>query len=868
MASVSVVHGATAAAVASATTQAGQVKALVDALAGDVLVKVFAGATLLQTVTLGPSFVDTSVSPRRVGWGARQSASYSAAGTATKLQFCKADGTAIFEASTAVFSLAAVKLNCPVSVAGLAITAVVGLPLLTSAVWDGSIAVANTLSIKLPSGSATNYPLRFRRTFPKTGTGSIANYPQVTLDGTPATNWQADVLTRWGNGNARDAVISAIIPALATTAITIGFQNSATSNNTPATLASLLAGGNDFDAQVRAAVSGTPVAGSPISARAMATALADATLASNTSSNSADSRYWTQGPVCTTYLFAFHSAKTYDVGTTATKPLRAWFEVEYWPTISRVRVRCVAEICDSQKLMQETVDLSFWTANTTPVKRDEALAFTVGVRSWQSREYWIGANIATADLDHNIAYLAATRDFPNHDEAATTAGTIRSSYATDWAGQSKVFGANGYWLKNMPQVAGRPDLYFYPQWEVRRLYTGWADLHDICKAHMEFAGSWQMFVREGDAARTINGGAGIGKVLSKAAGGRPGLSFAATPDAGDALTVVGTPTDPLNGWVPDLAHLVEAFYVEWMLRGSYFAYEKMMQVASWSSYFINQGLEFSKIANGVAKTDMIPHTNQARGLAWCLRARARAWRISTDADTQMRYLWDKSLTDATQFLHGIYGVPGFEGTSIRDAWNTNAALWWTPQTGRPNALGIQEVGPYNSLSEPPDAVLTGGEATWQHNYVAAVLMHAVELGRSNMADIARFMTKLPIAVSTHPTHWGRALDDSYPTQKASGGLFQSAADLLDGYTSGTTGPNFGNYIDAGGYRGGGTPGTLGVIIDNYAITHSGTLAMAYHHELGDAAWGRFLTYYNLSATNSRLGYDQRWVIKPRAVPSA
>lgn len=860
---------ATGTAVGAASTQAELIIAVVNSLGGTVIVKAYGGAVLRQTLTLSGVWCNVATTIRRLAVGSRTVAAYASAGPVDSLVFCTSGGTPIFTLPPGSFTVADAKLNCPISLDGLVIQADSTKPIVTSATWDGTVTVSNTLSVWTDSGTVTNAPVQIRRTFPKTGTGSIPStqVPQPYLAGAALTTWQCDVKKSHSNGNRQDVIISMVLPTVTTTPQQISFVAATnTPGNTAATLASLLAAPNDFGAQIRVAVSGTPVSGSPISARTIATGLSDATLASNTSSNATNHRYWTQGPVCTTYIFEDNTAKTLDVGTDANKAQRPSFIVKYWPTLNKVQVRFEIGSVDTQKLKEETVDVSFWTGNASPVKQFEALATVMPVRAPLTREYWVGTAPTAFNIDPNLAYMAATRDLPNMDPAATLTTGILSDYAATWPSVSKIAGAAGYWIKYTGGTGGRQDLYMMPLWEARLLYSGAAILWDICKTHCDLYSSWQLFMVEGDATRTINGVNGQGRIVSKAAGGRPGLYFSGTSIPADALTYIGSPTEGYDGWLPDLPHIPEPFYVMYLLTGDYFYYKRMMQLASWGVFFRNPGVGYNSVANGVASTDFIPSTVQERGLAWWIRNVARAWRIAADSDTPMQYLWSKGLQDCTQYLHGYYNIPGFEGTSIRDGWAANrAAAWEKPlATIEPNAICFHEMGGYTAFDYPPaDSLPSGGCALWQGGYLVSAVCHAVELGYSSMSAAAQWMSKVLVQFMADPTYWTHTFDYAMATQNASG-FYQSVNSMCKTMSSATGGLS--SYTDANGFIAGGAPNTASGNMDHYGMSITGALAMAYWHELGALSYNKVKPYYDLAKAASRVGYDQRWAILPRSTP--
>lgn len=861
---------ATGTAVGAASTQADLIIAVVNSLGGTVVVKAYGGAVLRQTLTLSGVWCNVATTIRRLAVGSRTAATYASAGPVDSLVFCTSGGTPIFTLPAGSFTVADAKLNCPLNLDGLVIQADSTKPIVTSATWDGTVTVSNTLSVWTDSGTVTNAPVQILRSFPKTGTGSIPStqVPQPYLAGAALSSWQCDVKKAHSNGNRRDVVISMILPTVTTTPQQITFVAATnTPGNTAATLASLLGAGNDFNAQIRVAVSGTPVSGSPISARTIASGLSDATLASNTSSNSTNHRYWTQGPVCTTYIFEDNTGKSLDVGTDANKALRPSFIVKYWPTLNKVQVRFEIGAVDTQKLKEETVDVSFWTANTTPVKQFEALAKVLPVRAPLTREYWIGTAPTAFNMDPNLAYLAATRDLPNMDPAATLTSGILSDYTSTWPSVSKAAGAAGYWTKFTGGTGASQALYLMPLWEARLLYSGAAVLWDIAKVNCDLFSSFQLFLVEGDATRTINGVNGQGRIVSKAAGGRPNYNIVGASTGSDGLTYIGTPTENYDGWIPDVPHIPEPFYVMYLLTGDYFYYKRMMQLASWGSFRRNPGLGYNSVANGVAATDLIPTTEQERGLAWSIRNVARAWRIAVDSDAPMQYLWSKGMSDVTQFLHGFYGIPGYEGTAIRDGWATNRAAAWQLAVVSPNALCWHESNAAYTSSNfnypPVGYAANGGAAPWQGGYLLAAVCHAVEMGYTGMSALAQFLSKFLVQLMTHPLYWTHTFDDAFPTQDSSG-FYQSANDLCKTMSSATG--NLSMYIDANGFVAYGTPNTASANMDHYGISITGALAMAYWHELGTLSYNKVKTYYDLAKAANRVGYDQRWAILPRSTP--
>lgn len=97
---VLILHGPTAAALAVATSQQAQCEAVISAWAGgNVRARIYAGAVLLRTLTIGPWTINTAASPRKVVAATGLADTAVAAGVQTRVVFELLDGTPVFECS-------------------------------------------------------------------------------------------------------------------------------------------------------------------------------------------------------------------------------------------------------------------------------------------------------------------------------------------------------------------------------------------------------------------------------------------------------------------------------------------------------------------------------------------------------------------------------------------------------------------------------------------------------------------------------------------------------------------------------------------------------------------------------------------------
>lgn len=732
----------------------------------------------------------------------------------------------------------------------------------------------NELRVSLPSGSQANYPLQFGRAF---GQGSITGLPEVSIGGTPVVAQQADVKTRYSDGSVKFAVISVILPTLTTSVQTLTIANKVVGSAPVAeTIANMLANYN-FNATINVSVSGTPVAGAPVSARTLLAALTDSGLAAETAAAGVNSRYWTVGPVCTTVILCDHTAKTADIGTNATKAIRPMFHVQFWPTIGKYHVRHIIENADVTKLKDEVgIDVAFTVDNSSPVTKHSQTGVYLYAGTFKSRAYWGGTDVPRANVDHSLPYLSSIGVMPNYDPTIVMNASALASYASDWATKTRNLGDSGYWQKAMSSTGGRPDLGVVPKWEIVTLYSGVAHMHEITEAHAEFTGNWAFFFREGNAAKTIYGAtSGVGRIISKLS--RPtqfmydGNNYMVTSGS-DGFTADGTLSVTRDGWQHDHAHTPGVFWTSYLTTGSAFWYEKLMQLGAWSQFLTNPATGYSSLSNGVASTDLIINGVQSRGWGWQYRNRARAWWASFDNSPE-RSLMYKALIDAAAQRAGLFDVPGMMvGNTIRDAWNTNYATWYsaTGTTGRPNALhyfdpkggytqgqfeGVFGVGNY------PDDWGVGAQAGWMRNFITLCIYHAVELGVSEAMPLAAWIAHQSIAIanSTEPRH---IADYIIPDVKADNSYYQTLDDLYDGWAHNADGayPS-GMVADSNsGFSGAGAPNTYTVSVEGYGSIAAASIAMSNAAPGQASAWSVVAPWHTHTVYYH---HDPRYAIIPR-----
>lgn len=148
--------------------------------------------------------------------------------------------------------------------------------------------------------------------------------------------------------------------------------------------------------------------------------------------------------------------------------------------------------------------LTLKTGNTSPttVLTTSYLPHAGGAR-W-TKSYWIGgAPPKEVDIDHNTAYLMATRFIPYYNlTVANLTESRKTANWNSWQSAAKDLFDPGFWTKYMPSTGGRDDIGIITKQNSDMLFSqGDWRMREIALANADLAGSWSMQVREGDPNR-------------------------------------------------------------------------------------------------------------------------------------------------------------------------------------------------------------------------------------------------------------------------------------------------------------------------------------------------------------------------------
>lgn len=612
-------------------------------------------------------------------------------------------------------------------------------------------AVPNVLRVRSASGKAVvDHPLQFGRPFVA---GEIRRCPQVLVDGVPAPA-QVDVKTRHPDGSVRFALVSAVLPSVpASGSLSISFSDTECQAQAPLATAEMLSPRFDFDARI--ALNGG--AAGTASARDML--------------SRGHYTLWTSGQVVTTAVIADHKTKSFDIGVDAHKSLRPVFEVQFWPTIAKTRVRVILEATDTEKVQNQNYDVGVFTGASAPKQVMSASGVKHNYMSRWTRVFWIGGAPEGVDVDYGLAYLARTRALPNYDPSIQLGQASKNATLNAWASAPRGLYGKGLWQTDMTVSGGRPDLGPHPKWMVAWLYDGSAALKDVALGQADLAAAWPMHLREGntgkfaDRARKLPA---LGEPVSGYA--RPTLTYASLgynyTRTADRVNLVGERSG--NGWVADNAHQPQPFFIPYLLTGEHFYNEQLQFWAGYSLLDNAWGLYGEYCYSKNATPEYLGIGGQLRGVAWGFRMISEAAWAATDADQGARTWLRDAVEDTITRFEGSRGI-------VRDG-NASRLDWqWAKGKGDCSAGQVAN-NPLRFWHEGNSAYgstasVARYEATWQYAFLMYSLNRAYELGLP-AGSLREWFAPFFVGAATHGGLTGYHLADyKIPVIDAQTGTF-------------------------------------------------------------------------------------------------
>ncbi len=175
----------------------------------------------------------------------------------------------------------------------------------------------------------------------------------------------------------------------------------------------------------------------------------------------------------------------------------------FWPGANKIRVRFIGEVADTQKLQDQIYSLALSLGYASPaiVYTNPQVAHRAATR-W-TKEFWIGGQPAQIEIDHNLAYLAATKFIYNFDTTKSLSFSAIQSTYNEWIAAPRDLYQPGTIPIRMG-TTGVSDLTgYYTGWATWWLYTmdyrAWQMAHESA----DLGAAWQFHMREGNPAKNI-----------------------------------------------------------------------------------------------------------------------------------------------------------------------------------------------------------------------------------------------------------------------------------------------------------------------------------------------------------------------------
>ncbi len=407
---------------------------------------------------------------------------------------------------------------------------------------------------------------------------------------------QVDVKATHPDGSVRHAVISALLPAAASSQAMalIRTKDKPAKAAAPASVQSLLDAG--FTASAVATIDGQAW-----------TASADKLLKQKAA-------LWLDGPLVTEWLVA--APLRNDKGEEHPR-LSARFAIRWYRALGKARVDVTLE---NAWAYQEAPRNETYDARVL-IKGKEVYAKAGLVHLNQARwrkTFWWG-DVPAIHVRHDTAYLIASRALPNYDRSVRITGTALADLASSWNGPKTEPMGIGLAVPYMPATGGRPDIGLLPSWGAMYLLSMDRRAKEVTLGTADLAGSWSMHYRDRRTGKpvslidypymTLLGHA------SDAMNPKTHKSEMFPPCAKDACK---------SPYFHDISHQPAFAYLPYLVTGDVYYLEELEFWAMFDVFNSNPG--YRENVKGLLKPE------QVRGQAWGLRTLGEAAYIVPDAD--------------------------------------------------------------------------------------------------------------------------------------------------------------------------------------------------------------------------------------------
>lgn len=508
------------------------------------------------------------------------------------------------------------------------------------------------------TGSAqTSVPFTFGQIFAvgdlRPGEGLVAKLANGTV-----VSLQTDVKATHADGSVRHAIISGVLPALASAETqTLQLAKSGSTQTSTLTPQNLIDAG--LTGSIKVKVDNVQYSASLTDALATATPIK-----------------WLSGNVANEWIV---SAPLKTTSGTAHSHLTARFDVRWYSGLSKqARVEFVVEntkIFTAGSKFTYDVNLEL---NGKSVYSQANLTHLSHSR-WHNLAWWDSARAPSVHLKHNTAYLIASKAVSNYDQSVVP----RESNLVEAAQQ--LTSANTGPMKIGPLVAdmgtagGRADLGPLPGFSVMYLLSMDKRAKDAMMSAADGSGTWSIHFRDDKTDYPVRTDNEANKRIST----HPNLNHLGPLPV--PRCVNGDWNICSSPYSPDTAHQPSLAYLPYLVTGDYYYLEELHFWAASNPLGTDPGN--SGLGAGLVRWQ------QLRGQAWSMRTLGHAAYITPDSHSMKSY-FTKQLDNNLDFYNTTY------------------------VKGNPNQLGAYDGSGDGSFPVTASATWQDDFFTWSMGYLA------------------------------------------------------------------------------------------------------------------------------------------------------
>jgi len=497
---------------------------------------------------------------------------------------------------------------------------------------------------------------------------------------------QVDVKATHGDGSVRHAIVSGVLPELASRQ-PAGLQLVAAAAPAPAARPAgpreLAATG--LDGKVTIVVDGARYTASL--AEALATDKA---------------RPWLTGPIASEWLL---DAPLKNASGRVHPLLTVRFDVRWYRTLKKqARIDVVVE--NAKTFAAGARNLVYDVEVEIAGRPAYALVGLTHYHHarWRHSAWWDAERAPAVHLQPDTDYLIATGAVPNYDRTLKpdeqALGALGKGLNADTVGPMKIGPLTAY----MPTAGGRHDIGPLPGFSVLYLLSMDARARAAMMAAADGSGSWSIHYRDDNTGYPVRTDNPANKGIST----HNNLAHRGPLPVPRCDSAPGSSCKSPYG--DDTSHQPSLAYLPYLLTGDYYYLEELQFWAASNPLATDPGN--SGDGQGLVRW------MQVRGQAWSLRTLGHAAYITPDAHPLKAY-FTKQVDNNLAFYHAAYVV------------------------GNPNKLGLYD-------GSGPRAASVNGSPPWQDDFLTWSFGHLAELGFAKALPILQWKARYAVGRMTAP----------------------------------------------------------------------------------------------------------------------